>query len=274
MVRIAVCQLRLDIENPAMCCEAATDALRSAIDGGAHIIVLPELSNSGYNFASKEEVAERSVRLNSSLIADWKMIAKESDVVIIAGLAIEDENELWNASVVIDKSGLLGWYAKVHLFGDEPKYFKAGNKQPLVVNTHYGRIATMVCYDIEFTEWVRLTMLQGAQVLALPTNWPKFGQTIPTTPLEVVRVQAAASQNKIVVAAADRCGDERGLSWVGASVITDFDGLIKTMADIAIQDATQILYADIELPTNTAITEKNDIRKDRRPDLYSGLLNP
>ena len=274
MVRIAVCQLRLDIENPAMCCEAATDALRSAIDGGAHIIVLPELSNSGYNFASKEEVAERSVRLNSSLIADWKMIAKESDVVIIAGLAIEDENELWNASVVIDKSGLLGWYAKVHLFGDEPKYFKAGNQQPLVVNTNYGRIATMVCYDIEFTEWVRLTMLQGAQILALPTNWPKFGQTIPTLPLEVVRVQAAASQNKIVVAAADRCGDERGLSWVGASVITDFDGLIKTMADIAIQDATQILYADIELPTDTAITEKNDIRKDRRPDLYSGLLNP
>jgi len=257
-----------------MCCEAATAALRRAIDGGAHIIVLPELSNSGYNFASKEEVAERSVRLNSSLIADWKMIAKESDVVIIAGLAIDDENELWNGSVVIDKNGLLGWYAKVHLFGDEPRYFKAGNNQPLVVNTNYGRIATMVCYDIEFTEWVRLTMLQGAQILALPTNWPKLGQTIPMPPLEVVRVQAAASQNKIVVAAADRCGDERGLSWVGASVITDFDGLIKTMADTAIQDATQILYADIELPTNTAITEKNDIRKDRRPDLYSGLLNP
>ncbi len=274
MVRIAVCQLRLNIENPAMCCEAATAALRSAIDGGAHIIVLPELSNSGYNFASKEEVAERSVRLNSSLIADWKMIAKESDVVIIAGLAIDDENELWNASVMIDISGLLGWYAKVHLFGDEPRYFKAGNNQPLVVNTNYGRIATMVCYDIEFTEWVRLTMLEGAQILALPTNWPKLGQTIPMPPLEVVRVQAAASQNKIVVAAADRCGDDRGLSWVGASVITDFDGLIKTMADTAIQDATQILYADIELPTNTAITEKNDIRKDRRPDLYSGLLNP
>jgi len=274
MVRIAVCQLRLDIENPSMCCEAATAALRSAIDGGAHIIVLPELSNSGYNFASKVEVAERSVRLNSSLIADWKMIAKESDVVIIAGLAIDDENELWNASVVIDKSGLLGWYAKVHLFGDEPRYFKAGNKQPLVVNTSYGRIATMVCYDIEFTEWVRLTMLQGAQILALPTNWPELGQVIPATPLEVVRVQAAASQNKIVVAAADRCGDDRGLSWVGASVITDSDGLIKTMADMTIKDATQILYADIELPTNTAITEKNDIRKDRRPDLYSGLLNP
>lgn len=274
MVRIAVCQLRLNIENPAMCCEAATAALRSAIDGGAHIIVLPELSNSGYNFASKEEVAERSVRLNSSLIADWKMIAKESDVVIIAGLAIDDENELWNASVMIDISGLLGWYAKVHLFGDEPRYFKAGNNQPLVVNTNYGRIATMVCYDIEFTEWVRLTMLEGAQILALPTNWPKLGQTIPMPPLEVVRVQAAASQNKIVVAAADRCGDDRGLSWVGASVITDFDGLIKTMADTAIQDATQILYADIELPTNTSITEKNDIRKDRRPDLYSGLLNP
>lgn len=274
MVRVAVCQLRLDVENPTMCHNTATDALHSAINGGAKIIVLPELSNSGYNFQSKKELQERCLQLDSPLIKDWTKIAKENNIVIIAGLAIKAEGELWNASIIIDQDGLLGWYAKVHLFGDEPKYFKAGNEQPLVVNTHYGRIATMVCYDIEFTEWMRLVMLQGAQILALPTNWPMIGQIIPATPLEVVRVQAAASQNKIVVAAADRCGDERGLSWVGASVIADFDGLIKTIADRTIQNATQILYADIQLPTNTAITDKNDIRKDRRPELYSKLLNP
>lgn len=274
MVRIAVCQLKLDVENPTMCRNTATDALHSAINGGAKIIVLPELSNSGYNFQSKKELQERCLQLNSPLIEDWTKIAKENNIVIIAGLAIKAEGELWNASIIIAKEGLLGWYAKVHLFGDEPKYFKAGNEQPLVINTHYGRIATMVCYDIEFTEWMRLVMLQGAQILALPTNWPMLGQIVPTTPLEVVRVQAAASQNKIVVAAADRCGDERGLSWVGTSVIVDFDGLIKTIADRTIQNATQILYADIQLPTNTAITDKNDIRKDRRPELYSNLLNP
>ena len=34
----------------------------------------------------------------------------------------------------------------------------------------------------------------------------------------------------------------------------------------------QILVADVELPTDTSITPKNDVRKDRKPDLYNGIL--
>jgi 5-aminopentanamidase len=31
----------------------------------------------------------------------------------------------------------------------------------------------MVCYDLEFPEWVRLAALAGADLLCTPTNWPR-----------------------------------------------------------------------------------------------------
>ena len=272
MTRVAACQISLNIENPAENISRANQGISQAISQGAQIIVLPELTNSGYVFTSVSEVQERSTTLDGEIIAQWKEIAHKHDVVIVAGLALSVESRLYNASVIIDKSGLLGWYAKAHLFGEEHQFFKSGEKPPLVVNTAHGRIATMVCYDVEFPEWVRLAMLDRAALLAVPTNWPNLGQLIHGTPMEAVRVQAAASVNKMVAVAADRSGAERGHSWVSSSVITDFEGNIKAIAHRESEDDLQILVADVELPTDTSITPKNDVRKDRQPDLYSGIL--
>ena len=272
MTRVAACQISLSIENPGQNLAHANKAISDAISQGAQIIVLPELTNSGYAFTSVSEVQERSTTLDGEIIAQWKEIAHKHDVVIVAGLALSVESRLYNASVIIDKSGLLGWYAKAHLFGEEHQFFKSGEKPPLVVNTAHGRIATMVCYDVEFPEWVRLAMLDRAVLLAVPTNWPNLGQLIHGTPMEAVRVQAAASVNKMVAVAADRSGAERGHSWVSSSVITDFEGNIKAIANRESEDDLQILVADVELPTDTSITPKNDVRKDRQPDLYSGIL--
>jgi len=272
MTRVAACQISLDIENPAQNIARANKAINDAISQGAQIIVLPELTNSGYAFTAVSEVQERSTTLDGEIIATWKEIAHKNDVVIVAGLALSVDSRLYNASVVIDKTGLLGWYAKVHLFGEEHQFFKTGEKPPLVVNTAHGRIATMVCYDVEFPEWVRLAMLDRAALLAVPTNWPNLGQLIHGTPMEAVRVQAAASVNKMVAVAADRSGAERGHSWVSSSVITDFEGNIKAIAERDSEDEIQILVADVELPKDTSIIPKNDVRKDRKPDLYHGIL--
>ena len=272
MTRVAACQISLSIENPAENISRANKGISEAISQGAQIIVLPELTNSGYAFTSVSEVQERSTTLDGEIIAQWKEIAHKHDVVIVAGLALSVESRLYNASVIIDKSGLQGWYAKAHLFGEEHQFFKSGEKPPLVVNTAHGRIATMVCYDVEFPEWVRLAMLDRAVLLAVPTNWPNLGQLIHGTPMEAVRVQAAASVNKMVALAADRSGAERGHSWVSSSVITDFEGNIKAIATRESEEDVQVLVADVDLPTDTSITPKNDVRKDRQPDLYSGIL--
>ena len=39
--------------------------------------------------------------------------------------------------------------------------------------TRHGSIGLAVCYDLEFPELTRGLALQGAQLIALPTNWPR-----------------------------------------------------------------------------------------------------
>ena len=93
-----------------------------------------------------------------------------------------------------------------------------------MVDTSLGRVAMIVCYDVEFPEWTRMAGLGGADVLAVPTNWPLEARPPGERPMEVVRLQAAASANRMFVVAADRCGVERGVPWVGGSVILGPDG--------------------------------------------------
>jgi len=273
MLKIAVCQLPLTIENPEVNIDLANAAIREAASRGAELIVLPELTNSGCIFRNIAELEVRATTLDGDIISEWIRIAELLKVVIVAGLAIKDSGNFYNASVIIDETGCLGWYKKVHLWNDELDYFTAGEDTPLIVDTEVGRIATMVCYDIEFPEWARLAMLGDASVLAIPMNWPDSGRPSDQTPLPVLLVQAAATQNKMIVAAANRTREERGVSWTGASLIADSDGLISIIADQSILNATQILIADVELPVNRKIGPRNDLKDDRRPDLYRQILN-
>ena len=272
MLKIAVCQLPLDIEDFIENITLANAAIQEASARGAKLVVLPELTNSGYVFRTLAELDDRATTLDGAIIKEWLSLAEELELVLVAGLAIKEAGKFFNCSVIIDSSGLRGWYKKVHLWDDEVDFFTPGDNQPLVVDTAIGRIATMVCYDVEFPEWVRLVMLSDASILALPTNWPDTGLPTEPTPLEAVRVQAAASQNKLIIAAADRTRDERGVAWSSASVIADSDGVIKVIADKSKLNQVQILVADVEVPQDRKISPRNDVRSDRRPELYREIL--
>ena len=268
-IRIALAQLALSTSDVAQNLVMAGDAIRSAAASGAQLIVLPELTNSGYAFKNLEEARQNCCEIDGPEISNWIDLAKGLRVVLIAGVGIKEGQTLSNCSVIIDQSGLLGIYTKAHLFGNEPDFFTAGDMAPLVVDTELGRIGTMICYDLEFPEWVRVAMLAGAQLLAIPTNWPDTGLPEVATPMEVVRAQAAASQNKIVIAACDRTEDENGIVWVSASAIIDFNGYIQ---GAAIGKGAQIVLADVDLPSDDVIGSRNSIRNDRRSDLYRKWL--
>jgi len=264
-IKVAVAQLELTTSSPRQNLERAEAAIREAASNGAQLIVLPELTNSGYAFTDIDQARANCWEIDGPEIQSWIDLARELSIVLVAGVGINNESTLLNCSIIIDSSGVRGLYEKAHLWGNEPDFFARGNTPPLVVDTSIGRIATMVCYDAEFPEWVRIAMLNGAQVLALPTNWPDTGLPVKPTPMEVVRVQAAASQNKMVIAAADRTGEENGVTWVSASTIVDYNGTIQAGVTSRGQE---IIYADVELPTDDSIGPRNAIKADRRVDLY------
>ncbi|MDQ6806860.1 MAG: hypothetical protein M3065_18300 [Actinomycetota bacterium] len=64
-------------------------------------------------------------------------------------------------------------YRKIHLWDEEARWFSPEEERAPVIDTRYVRIGLAVCYDIEFQEFTRGLALEGAELIALPANWPR-----------------------------------------------------------------------------------------------------
>lgn len=271
MTNVACCQLPIVVGDQAGNRRRARAAVTAAAGAGARIVVLPELADSGYVFHDRAEAARYAEPADGATVREWTRLAGELDIVIVGGICELDPAEhVRNSAVIVDAGGLRAVYRKVHLWDREKLVFTPGDEPPPVVATEHGRISVLICYDVEFPEWVRRVALEGADLLCVPTNWPRFPRPPGERPMEAVRVQAAASANRIFVAACDRVGPERGVDWVGASIIVDPDGW--PLAGPA-TGATGTLYATCELDKarDKALTDLADIHADRRPDLYAPI---
>ena len=138
---------------------------------------------------------------------------------------------IYNSAAVVDPTGLRGVYRKAHLWDSENAVFDRGDDLPLLVDTDHGRIGVMICYDIEFPEWVRAVALSGADLLCAPVNWPLLPRPEGERPTEMVKALAGAGVNRMPIAVCDRAGVERGQDWIGGSVITDADGYPLAIAE-------------------------------------------
>jgi predicted amidohydrolase len=275
-VVVACCQIAPRVAQPDYNVDLCCDAIRGAAMQGAQIILLPELAQSGYVFNDVQEARSVAQTTQGAAITAWAALAQELGVVIIAGFCeLTHSGDLYNSAAIIDPSGLRAVYRKAHLWDREKEIFTPGSAAPTVVETAFGRIGMVICYDLEFPEWTRLAALQGAELLCVPTNWPR-GAPAPAheRPGEVVRVQASASTNRMLVAACCRVGHERGVDWVGGSCIADADGYL--IAGPLDGEGVATILADINPADarNKWISQRNHVLQDRRPALYSGLAQP
>lgn len=268
MTVVACCQLAPRIGEAVANRALAHDAIVDAADRGAHVVVLPELVHSGYVFEGPDEALALAEPLDGPTVSDWVVLARERDLVIVGGVCEADGGLLRNTAVVVDPSGLRAAYRKAHLWDREGHVFCPGDGPPPVLDTRHGRIGVVVCYDLEFPEWMRLPALAGAELVCAPVNWPREPRPPGERPQEVVRVQASASVNRMFIAVADRVGRERGVDWVGGSVIVDPGGF--PVAGPAGDEETVTLLASCELAQarEKRISEHNDVIADRRPELY------
>ena len=202
--------------------------------------------------------------------AEWAHLAARYGLVIVGGFCeLGEQGQLYNSAMLVDPGGVLAVYRKAHLWDTELRIFVPGDAGPPVTDTLYGRIAIMICYDVEFPEWVRRPALAGAELLAVPTNWPADPVPAGERPMVVANVQVAAFANRMFIAAACRCGTERGVRWTGGSIIAGPDGY--PLAGPAGDDGPDLLIADCELQLarSKAISQRNDVHADRRTEIYS-----
>jgi predicted amidohydrolase len=268
-VAVACCQLAPRVGELEANRANARTAIVDAAGRGARIVVLPELANSGYVFADAREARASAEPLDGPTVGEWAALARDHDLVIVGGVCEDDGSLLRNTSVVVDPTGVRAAYRKAHLWDRESLFFEPGGERPPVVETEHGRIGTMVCYDLEFPEWVRLAALSGVDLLCVPTNWPREPRPAAERPAEVVRVQAGASSNRMFIAACDRCGTERGVEWVSGTAIIGPDGFPLAGPVCADEPATIIARCELQHARDKRTSERNDVFADRRPELYA-----
>jgi 5-aminopentanamidase len=250
------------------------EAVEQAAARGADLVVLPELAQSGYVFADAAEARSLAESLDGPTVREWSELSRRLRLVLVAGFCEQGpDGRVFNSAVLLERGQLLASYRKAHLWDRETLVFTPGDQHPPVVETLLGRVATMICYDVEFPEWTRMAGLAGADVLAVPTNWPLEPRPEGERPMEVVRLQAAASANRMFVVAADRCGEERSIRWVGGSVILGPHGY--PLAGPVAADREEVLWAKVDLgeARTKTISSHNHVFADRRPDLYARVAS-
>jgi 5-aminopentanamidase len=270
---VACCQLAPVFGDLAANRELTAAAVADAATLGARVVVLPELISSGYVFENTGEARALAEPADGEIVGLWARLAAERGIVVVGGFCEAAGEKVYNSAALVDPSGLRTVYRKAHLWDAERLWFSPGSAAPPVVPTEQGRIGVMICYDLEFPEWVRLPALDGAQLLAAPVNWPAYPRPDGERAAEVVRVQADAGVNRMFVAACDRTGTERGADWVGGSVITDPDGFPLAEAAPGAGAVTIAAACELDAALDKNVSKLSNVHADRRPELYGPVTS-
>jgi predicted amidohydrolase/ribosomal protein S18 acetylase RimI-like enzyme len=102
----------------------------------------------------------------------FSQLAIGYNVNIIGGshFLVEDD-KLFNAAFLFGRDGTLGRQYKLHVTPNEQRWWGVSTGDQLeVFNTDCGRIAILICYDVEFPELARIAADKGARILFVPFN--------------------------------------------------------------------------------------------------------
>ncbi len=237
--------------------------------------VFPELGLTGYLFDTKADIARRAEPLDGPLFRKLADLAKKHRTAICTGFMEEAQGKFFNSAILLDRTGrLVVHYRKVHLFDREKILFEPGDLGFPVGDLQFEsgtvKIGMMICYDWRFPEAARSLALNGAQIVAVPSN------IITTTTMRTPILRTRAFENKIYLAFADRVGREdvlidgemQELIYQGCSAIIAPNGDILASLDDAEHASISAVIAP-EITIKKSINSRNDLFTDRRPEAYS-----
>jgi N-carbamoylputrescine amidase len=294
---IALVQMKMGPE-PEANFAAALKHVHEAARLGAQIVCLPELFKTQY-FCQREELAlfDLSEEIPGPSTKKLGEVAREAKIAIVASLFERRAPGLYhNTAVTLGADGAIASvYRKMHIPDDplyyEKYYFTPGDLGFKAVDTEFGRVGTLVCWDQWYPEGARLTALQGAEVLFYPTaiGWhpaekEEFGAAQYDAWQTIQRSHAIA--NGVYVAAVNRVGMEHGevkvasgeilsnpaggagLEFWGGSFIADPFGRVIAKAS---HEKEEILLAEVDLKLIEETRRNWPFLRDRRIDAYAAV---
>jgi predicted amidohydrolase len=273
-MKVAAVQMDITIFETQKNLEKVLGHMQTAARAGAGLAVFPECALSGYCYTSKAEawpVTEPVPGPSTERLAE---AARRLNISAVVGMLERAGDVIYNSAAVITPRGIQGTHRKVHLLclGID-RYDVPGDKPFPVFEIPDGdqtaKIGINICYDCSFPESGRVLKLKGAQLLAIPTNWPIGSDSWQHTP------KVRATENHMVVVAADRVGEERGFRFSGHSQIVTTGGQVLGEAG---ETEETILYGAVDLAAandNRVVRVAGEWEFDRmaarRPEMYGEI---
>lgn len=237
---------------------------------GPGVLVLPELAFSGYDFPSRDSLAGLAEPFEGGPTRELLTgLAAQTGMVLVAGYAEREGGALYNSAMAVSPDGSAHNYRKLHLFNRETTLFDKGNLPPRAFDTPHGRIGMMVCFDWFFPEVMRCLALDGALLIAHPSNLvlPWCQRAMFTRCLE----------NRVFAVTANRIGTEtlagRSLTFTGASQVLSPKGETLIHAPVDSAD-TRLAEVTLEEAASKQLNEYNNLFGDRRVDMFQSLTQP
>ena len=273
-MKIAGVQMDVTLGEVDRNLEAITSKLRKTSANGATLTVFPECAVSGYCFESLDEARPFAQPVPGPATNQISEVCAELNCHAIVGMLETSGDDIFNAAVLIGPNGVVGTYRKVHLpFLGIDMHTSFGDCGFPVFDADDVKVGMTICYDASFPEASRTLSIGGADLIALPTNWPPGSEATAQ-----YVINARAIENGVYFIAVNRVGTERGFPFIGMSRICAPNGETLAKAD---ETEEAILYADIDVEKArrkrvVRVPDKHIIDRmaDRHPETYAALTEP
>ncbi|MCB1102173.1 MAG: carbon-nitrogen hydrolase family protein [Kiritimatiellae bacterium] len=279
-VRLGLVQLQMRITpNLQAFFEHAEFFIHTISGYKADFIVFPEYVNAPLMAPHQKEGPAGAIRKLAETTDQIREFfihkAREYNINIITGsMPRYKEGKLYNVVYLCRRDGTWEEQYKIHITpSEETDWGMVGGHQVRAFDTDCGRIAMLICYDVEFPELGRILADQGVQLLFVPFC------TDTATGYYRVRycAQARAIENECYVALTGSVGnlpkvENMDIQYSQSVVFTpsDFAFPSNAIKAEATPNTEMILVADLDLTLLNELHTYGAVRnlKDRRKDVY------
>ena len=222
--------------------------VEQARDGGADLVVFPELSLHGY--LVRDMNFETAIRPDDPRLGGLRSLSR--DITIILGGIEEDEQfGVYNAAFVIDDEQVTTSrkvYPPDYGIFEEGRYFLRGNTvRP--IRTRLGPVGVLVCEDLWHLSMPLLHAYQGAQLLVVISASPTrmTGEDgLTNSALNSQHHAAICRLLSLQMVFVNRVGYEDGINFWGSSQVVDAFGDILVRASATEE---QLLFTELRSST-------------------------
>jgi NAD+ synthase (glutamine-hydrolysing) len=268
-INLALAQINTKLGDVDANLEKHLALVKQAWQGGAELIVFPELSLTGYVL---QDIASTVARRPSNADPVFhKLLEASRDVDMVVGFVEEDARYRFYISAAYLSDGkLVHVHRKVYppTYGifDERRYFAAGDSFR-AFDTRFGRVGILICEDFWHASSPYALWMDGADILVFTSASPGRGVTEETLGsaqwVETVTKTYAGLFTTFVVHA-NRVGFEDGLNFWGTSSVFDPDGRLVAQAEY---DEEGLTLAELDLAQLKRTRARLPLLRDERLDV-------